>query len=215
MNGSEFVKNKDACKALGITRKTLIQWEDDGIIQVIRPRKNGARLYNIKKLKNNLLNTDIDKKQKKICYCRVSSTKQKDDLQRQIEFMQDRYPDYEIIKDIGSGINWSRSGLCKLLRLSKFGEIEEIVVAHKDRLCRFSFELLEFVFKLNGTKIVVLDNEKHNITTSSSEELAEDLLSIIHVFNCRQMGQRRYKKSSNKEQENKIISDKKTEKNTE
>jgi len=199
---SKYVKNKEACKILGVTRGTLLQWEEDGIISSIRPRKNGARLYNIKELENHLNIISNNSESKGYCYCRVSSPKQKDDLQRQVDYMQKLYPKYEIVKDIGSGINWSRSGLKKLLQKSNKGEISELIVAHRDRLCRFSFELLEYILKLNGTKILVLDAGEHKLQGSSSEELAEDLLSFIHVFNCRQMGKRRYK-VSNKIEENK------------
>ena len=202
-DGKRFVKTNIACKTLNISRATLLQWERDNIIEVIRPRKTGARLYNINMLAKNNIDVGNDKTNKNFCYCRVSSHKQQDDLQRQIEFMQNRFPDYEIIKDIGSGINWSRSGLKKLLKKSKKGNLEHLVVAHRDRLCRFSFELLEYIFKLNGTKIIVLDSQKQHSEHASSEELAEDLLSIVHVFNCREMGKRRYRKKEKKD--NKIV----------
>jgi predicted site-specific integrase-resolvase len=103
--------------------------------------------------------------------------------------MAELYPNYEIIKDIGSGINWKRSGFQRIITETLKGGVQEVVVSHRDRLCRFSFELVESIFKTCNTKLVVQNNEE---TKSDNEELAEDLLSIIHIFNCRQMGRRRY-----------------------
>jgi hypothetical protein len=69
------------------------------------------------------------------------------------------------------------------------GTIGELVVAHRDRLCRFGFELIEYIVEKSGGKITVLE---HDSNKSSEQELAEDLLSIVHVFSCRQMGKRTY-----------------------
>ena len=137
----------------------------------------------------------------KIIYCRVSSNKQKDDLKRQIEYLQNLYPSHDIISDIGSGINFKRKGIQTILEYALQQNIEEIVVAYKDRLARFGYELLEKTIELSGGKITVINNEKYK---SNSEELAEDLLSIIHIFNCRQMGKRRY---NNKKLQDKIVSE--------
>jgi predicted site-specific integrase-resolvase len=93
------------------------------------------------------------------------------------------------VSDVASGINWKRKGLKTLLEQSLSGNISEIVVAHRDRLCRFAFELLEFIFQLNDTRLIVLDQETNQ---SSDRELADDILSIVHVYSCRSMGKRRY-----------------------
>ena len=75
------------------------------------------------------------KKKKKIAYCRVSSKKQADDLERQKNFFTTKFPDYELVTDIGSGINWKRKGLKTILESAMSGDISELVVAHRDRLC--------------------------------------------------------------------------------
>ena len=134
-----------------------------------------------------------DVQKQKICYCRVSSTHQKNDLQRQKEYLKSKYPDYRIIQDIGSGINWKRSGLKTILELAMQKKLETVVVAHRDRLCRFAFELIQWILEKNEVKLVVLNES----ICSTEQELAEDLLSIIHVFSCKQMGKRRYKKEDN------------------
>ena len=89
------------------------------------------------------------------------------------------------------------------------GKLEEVVVAHKDRMCRFGFELIEFICSRNNTRIIILDQEKHK---STEQELAEDIMSIITVFACKQMGKRKYK-TNNKNEENKNVSKPGPEKN--
>jgi len=130
-----------------------------------------------------------DDKKKRYIYCRVSSNKQKDDLIRQREFLQRMYPQHDIIEDVGSGINFKRKGIQTILEQSMLGNIEEIVVAYKDRLARFGYELIESIVNQGGGKITIINDEKFK---SCEQELAEDLLAIIHIFNCRQMGKRRY-----------------------
>ena len=125
-------------------------------------------------------------------YARVSSRKQVDDLQRQCEFLRSHnseYNSFDLVTDIASGINFKRPGLKKILDSCLQGTVGRVVVAHKDRLCRFGFDLLDhLVRKAGGTIIVVQQDEGQ----SSEQELAEDLMAIVHVFSCRQMGRRKY-----------------------
>ena len=167
---------------LGVHPNTLRNWDRDGKVKTKRTSGN-QRLY----LYSSLPVSEKEER-KRFCYVRVSSHKQKDDLGRQKEFMQEEYPNHEIIKDVGSGINFKRKGLISLLEQVHRGVVEEIVVAHKDRLCRFGFELFEKFCEINGTTVVVLNNTK----LSPQEELVQDLCSIIHVFSCRIHGLRRY-----------------------
>jgi predicted site-specific integrase-resolvase len=119
-----------------------------------------------------------------ICYCRVSTSSQKEDLERQIEYFRCKYPDYEIIKDIGSGLNFKRKGFNTILDTAFKGDIGEVVVTHKDRLCRFGFELVLRIIESTNGKILVLDKEE----TSPEKELVNDILSIITVFSSRLYG---------------------------
>jgi predicted site-specific integrase-resolvase len=139
-----------------------------------------------------------------ICYCRVSSYKQKDDLERQVKFMQERYPDAEIVRDIGSGLNFKRKGLRAVLERAIRGDCITLCVAHKDRLCRFGFDLIEWIIGRSGGRIVVFDKT----VLSPESELTRDLLHILHVFSCRMHGLRNYRK-----QVNKALADSGTEKN--
>lgn len=153
-------------------------------------------------------NQQISKKQN-FLYTRVSTKKQLDDLSRQVKYVsRPEYSDYIIIQDIGSGINFKRKGLQTILDSCIQRTIGEIIVAHRDRLSRFAFDLIEIFVTKAGGKITVLDNEKNQ---SSENELAEDLLSIIHIFNCRQMGKRSYKSREIQNDKDKNLSNTNTE----
>jgi predicted site-specific integrase-resolvase len=188
-----FVTSRVATKALGVKEDALRTWSEEGLIPSIRTPGNHRR-YNISefiRIRGNVQAQEtLIKEKESICYCRVSSQGQKDDLERQVEYMQRRFPEHRIIRDIGSGINFKRRGLRTILELACKGHLEEVVVAYRDRLCRFAFELIEWIFSLHGVKLVVLNED---LESSESGELAEDLLSIIHVFNCRIQGRRKYK----------------------
>jgi predicted site-specific integrase-resolvase len=150
-------------------------------------------MYDLTNFTGDKPNTTI--KRLKICYCRVSSQGQKDDLQRQISFMRDHFPNHTIMSDIGSGINFKRKGLRTILEQSCKGLVEEVVVAYRDRLCRFAFELLQWIFQCHGVKLVVYNNGVEDESTGPDNgELAEDLLAIINVFNCRVNGKRKYQR---------------------
>jgi predicted site-specific integrase-resolvase len=113
--------------------------------------------------------------------------------------MQENYPGHKIITDIGSGINFKRKGLRSIIQMACKGLISEVVVAYRDRLCRFAFELVEWILQINGVKLLVLNS---TLDSTGTNELAEDVLAIINVFNCRINGKRKYKNSS-KEQKGK------------
>lgn len=190
---SSYVSPAIAKKRLGIFDTTLRGWANRGWIEVVRT-PGGQRLYNVEKFIHDNLQGDRDitrsVAQRRICYCRVSSSGQKDDLERQKTYMQGKFPDHEIICDVGSGLNFKRKGLQTLLDHCFKGMVAEVVVAHRDRLCRFGFDLLEWTFHKHGAKLVVLDQGN----MSPEDELASDLISIVHVFSCRINGKRKYAK---------------------
>lgn len=187
-----FCTSNQAAKLLNIHPNTLRSWEDKNIIQSFRSTDKGHRRYNIQEFlskRNKQEETPIIKKN--ICYCRVSSRNQKEELKNQVEYLKTRYPDYDIITDIASGLNYKRKGLQKILDYAKQGIIGQIVVTFKDRMCRFGFELIEYVVESSGGEILVLNQ----LESSPQEEMVKDLTSIIHIFSCRLYGLRRYKKT--------------------
>lgn len=126
-------------------------------------------------------------------YARVSSKKQTDDLERQVnnlkECLSNKYDNFDIITDIGSGINYNKPGLLKLIEKINRKEVDLIVVLYKDRLLRFGFELVEHFANLNNVKIEVLDK----LDKTQDEELVEDLVQIITLFSCKIQGKRKSK----------------------
>jgi predicted site-specific integrase-resolvase len=192
-NNDKYITSKEARLLLGVCNDTLRNWDAQSKIKTIRT-VSGQRRYS----KQDVLRfaggrTVNDKEKKKIVYCRVSTRKQLDDLERQRLFMQSQYPTHEVVTDIGSGLNWRRKGLCTLLEQSSKGLIGEVVVAHKDRLCRFGYELIEFFLKLHRCKLIVLDAGKEE---DRDKQLTNDILSIIHIYSCKQMGRRKYKRTN-------------------
>ncbi len=182
---------KECRKLLGVTTSTLRNWSKTDKVRFTET-PTGRKLYNKQDIYGiaNVSEVPIKQEKRKIAYCRVSSKKQSDDLDRQKEFFRLKHPEYDLVEDIGSGINWNRKGLQTILEQSMSGNVKEVMVAHRDRLCRFAFELLEFIFKKCNVKLIVLssDNGKEGIDT----ELSDDIMSIVHVYSCRQMGRRRY-----------------------
>ncbi len=189
----ELIPIRTFSKFTGLQPNTIRAWADSGKIKYIRT-PSGQRLFPKSQLQTLMEPISSSKEKENFLYCRVSSKKQMDDLERQKQLLQSLYPEYKLVTDCGSGINWKRKGLRTILESSMQRNVREIVVAHKDRLCRFGFELIKFIIETNGGKIIVLDETENQ---SSEQELAEDLLSIIHIYSCRQMGKRRYKKQEN------------------
>jgi predicted site-specific integrase-resolvase len=178
-----FVPLRKARERLGLHGDTLRRYADDGFIKSIRT-KGGKRLFEI----DEFISGKSDNETSTICYCRVSSPKQKDDLQRQITYMQERFPNAEIISDIGSGINYKRKGLNTILERAMQGNKLKVVVAYKDRLARFGAELIENIINKNGGEVLVLNR----VDMSPEQELSQDILQILHVFSCRINGMRKY-----------------------
>lgn len=178
-----YVPLRIAVKKLGLHPNTLRRYADEGKIQYIK-NEGGQRLYDVEAYIRGAARASL------VCYCRVSSSKQKDDLQRQIAYMQSIYPEAEVVSDIGSGLNFKRKGLRSILDRLLCGDKLKIVVACRDRLCRFGFELIQYMVEQNGGEILVLDQTVHCPQT----ELTTDLLSIIHVFSEGMHGLRKYSK---------------------
>lgn len=177
-------------KLVGKTPQTLRNWDKKGLLIPHHTGANGYRYYSHDQLKQ-VLNIKEDKKSKVIIgYCRVSSYKQKDDLQRQVEnmklYLDKQNKNYEIIEDIGSGINYTKKGLRTLLRKIVNNEVEKVVVLYKDRLLRFGFELVEYIANLYECEIEVIDSTEK----TEQQELVEDLVQIITVFSCKLQGKR-------------------------
>lgn len=180
----KYYSINEMSKILGVSAQTLRNWDKNGKLKPHHTSTNGYRYYSKEQL-NTLLNIKPNIERKVIGYCRVSSNKQKDDLERQIEnmrlYLTAKGKPFEIITDIGSGINYKKKGLKQLIKLIISNEVEKVVVLYKDRLLRFGFELVEYIANLYNCEIEIVDNTKK----SGQQELAEDLVQIITVFSCK------------------------------
>lgn len=125
-----------------------------------------------------------------ILYARVSTTSQKQDLASQSEYLGKNYPNCKCISDFGSGLNFKRKKFITLMEQVSKQEIKVIVVAHKDRLCRFGFDFVEWFCNLNHCDIVVLNNTYK----PPHQELMEDFMSIMHCFSSKLYFLRKYEK---------------------
>lgn len=187
----KYYSAKSVRLMLGVTAQTLRNWDREGKLKPAYVKSNGYRYYS----EEQILSYTQERKTKKnlniIGYARVSSKKQIDDLERQKEtlskYIDNKYGEHEIITDIGSGINYEKPGLKKLIEKINKKEVDLIVVLYKDRLLRYGFELVEYFAKLNNVKIDIVDG--HDKT--EEQELVEDLVQIITVFSCKIQGKRK------------------------
>ena len=177
-------------KKVGLSISTLRNWDSDGKLKPAYVTSGGHRYYSEEQV-NRLIGLKLDKQEKiTIGYARVSSHKQKDDLKRQVEclkmYMIAKGYSFEIIEDIGSGINYNKKGLNELINKITNREVDKIVILYKDILLGFGFEIIENLCNKYGTKIEIIDNTEK----SEEQELVEDLVQIITVFSCKLQGKR-------------------------
>ena len=189
----KYYSTKKVTEILGVTAQTLRNWDKEGKLKPSYVKSNGYRYYS----EESILSYTQERKTKKnlnvVGYARVSSKKQSDDLERQINnlnaYISSKYDSFDIITDIGSGINYNKPGLKKLIEKINKKEVDLIIVLYKDRLLRFGFELVEYFAQLNNVKIEILDK----IDKNQDEELVEDLVQIITLFSCKMQGKRKTK----------------------
>lgn len=177
-------------KLIGKTEQTLRNWDKNNRLKPAYIAPSGFRYYSEEQLHHFLGIRKQPLKKKVIGYCRVSSQKRKDDLERQIEhvktYMIAKGYQFEIISDIGSGMNYNKKGLSKLIDMICNNEVEKVVILYKDRLVRFGFELIEQICQRYGVEIEIIDNTER----TEEQELVEDLVKIITVFSCKLQGKR-------------------------
>ena len=188
----KYYSAKTAKKILGVTAQTIRNWDKQGKLKPAYVKSNGYRYYS----EDQIMSFTQERKRKEeniVGYARVSSKKQSDDLQRQVDnlskYIDNKYGKHKIITDIGSGINYNKPGLHRLIELINKKEVDVIVVLYKDRLLRYGFELIEYFAKLNNVKIEVVDKKDK----SEDQELVEDLVQIITVFSCKLQGRKKNK----------------------
>ncbi|MGL5195238.1 MAG: IS607 family transposase [Chroococcales cyanobacterium] len=181
---ARYVKPKEAAEILGVHERTLRRWDEDGSIETIRTPA-GQRRYNVESY---AAKSGSDKR-KVVIYARVSSRAQQPDLTRQVAALSNLYPEAEIVAEIGGGLNFKRKKMLALLGQVLSGDVRMVVVAHKDRLARFGFDLFRWLCEQNRCELVVLNET----SLSPEREMVEDILAILHCFSSRLYGLRKYK----------------------
>lgn len=187
---NRLISINEASKRLGVSISTLRRWDETGVLVAERTPK-GHRRYDVNKLHPNFYHNRPITNRKTIAYARVSSNDQKDDLDRQIQVLElycaSQGWQFEIINDLGSGMNYHKKGLKQLLDGILNDEIGRLVLTHKDRLLRFGAELIFALCERKNVEIVII-NQGENL--SFEEELTQDVLEIITVFSARLYGSR-------------------------
>jgi len=188
-----LLRPKEACQLLGISYSTLLRWIREGKIRVVTTEGGKYRIpySEVKKYLERREET------RAVIYARVSSADQREDLERQINYLMNYatakgYKVVEVLKDIASGLNTQRKGLLKLFKLVEGKNIDVVLITYKDRFTRFGFEYLEEFFSTIGVRIEVVLGEEPKEAT---QELVEDLISIITSFAGKIYGMRSHKKS--------------------
>jgi predicted site-specific integrase-resolvase len=207
---NNYVPSGKAKKMLGVSLSTLIRWDKEGKLVPDRTPK-GHRMYKISDIQSyNPLGLHKEPlKLKTIAYARVSSSDQKKDLERQAQVLEMYCSangwSYELVKDLGSGMNYNKKGLQELLSQIIDGKIGRLVLTHKDRLLRFGAELIFSICEAKNVEVVIIN--QGDALKSYEEELASDIIEIITVFSARLYGSRSHKNKKIIENMQKAVSD--------
>jgi len=203
---NKLISISQTAKILGVSKDTLRRWEEEGKITSVRTEGNHRR-YDISKIKPESIHKgDFTNNRKTVAYARVSSHDQKTDLERQKQvlelFCSKNGWSFEIVSDLGSGMNYHKKGLSKLLNDIINDKIGRLVLTHKDRLLRFGAELVFAICEVKGVEIVIINKGEE---TTFEEDLATDVLEIITVFSARLYGSRSKKNKKLLENVTKVV----------
>ena len=187
----KLVPIQEAAQALGVSTQTLRRWEREGKLLPDERTAGGRRRYDLARLQPEKFRPVDQAARRTVAYARVSSHDQKNDLERQKQVLElycaQQGGTFEIIADLGSGMNYQKKGLKKLLEAIIDGQIGRLVITHKDRLLRFGAELVFAICEAKKVEVVILNQGED---TTFEEDLAKDVLEIITVFSARLYGSR-------------------------
>lgn len=187
---NRFYSISKAAIELGVSVSTLRRWESEGKL-VPQRTKGNQRRYSAEQIMGLARKVTPKPDRITLAYARVSSSDQKKDLERQKNVLEMYCAaqgwNFELISDLGSGMNYRKKGLQSLLEKLLNGKIERLVITHKDRLLRFGAELIFSVCEMKGVEVVIINKGEE---ASFEEDLANDVLEIITVFSARLYGSR-------------------------
>ena len=188
----DYISIGEVSVILGVSISTLRRWDKYGHLEHSYRTFGNHRRYNVN-IVMKIINKKSSSARRVVGYSRVSSHDQKKDLvtqSKRIElYLSDKYDNYEIIEDLGSGLNYKKRGLNKLINLICNSEMSVLVLTHKDRLLRFGSEIIFKLCKRFGTDVVILDDKKETFT----ESLCNDVITLMTVFSARLYGSRSHK----------------------
>ena len=207
MRTEKLLSISEAAKLLGVVESTLRRWEEEGRLMPDERTKGNQRRYKLSSLRPEL-KRGIDYNRKTIAYARVSSHDQKNDLERQKQILEMYCASngwtFEIIADLGSGMNYHKKGLKALLNAVLDDKVGRLVVTHKDRLLRFGAELVFSICEAKEVEVVIINKGED---ATFEEDLAKDVLEIITVFSARLYGSRSRKNKKLIENMQKAVED--------
>ncbi|QKE50207.1 DNA polymerase family X [Faustovirus] len=192
----DFVSISEACKYYKVKPQTLRLWAKKGKIEFIK-EKNKPRRYKLGQRPaygEETVKEEVKKEKLKIIYGRVSSRKQSEDLERQVEFLKERYPNHQIKKEIGSGANSRRKEFRWILQQLFEGNIEEVIISYPDRWTRTGYEFFEWLFTYFGAKLVYVEDR---LKVSKEQKLTEELMGLLTSYTAKIHGRRKYRNKKN------------------
>lgn len=196
----------EVSELLGVTKTTLRRWEEVGKIESKRTQGNHRRYE--KKVIDRILQKEKKVEKITIGYARVSTNEQKEDLKRQVQMIENYCSSkgyvFEVISDLGSGLNYNKRGLIKLIELIEEDKLERLVISYKDRLLRFGSEIIFKLCEIHNVEVIII-NQTENTFES---ELVDDVLSIITVYSSKLYGKRSHKNKKIIEENKKLFSEK-------
>jgi len=186
---------REACKRLGISFITLKRWIYSGRIRAVRT-PTGRWMIPESEVEKIIGGKAETKEVRAIIYARVSSSDQRGDLERQVQYLTQYctargYRVVDVLSDVASGLDTGREGLLKLFNYVVNRQVDVVVITYKDRLARFGFEYLEYFFKQYGARIEVVYGEEPR---DAYQELVEDLIAIVTLFAGKFYGARSHRK---------------------
>jgi len=181
-------------RRLGVSVKTLQRWDREGRLTPSRTPTNrrvytDEHLYQVLPQRRGLGRTTV-------VYMRVSSQAQKPDMANQRTVLEQFCAARGIavtdwVSEIGGGLNFKRPRFLALVDQIVTNQVAMVVIAHKDRLMRFGFDLFAHLCRRHGCELVVMNTE----TLSPEQEMVQDLMTITHCFSARLYGLRNYRKA--------------------
>ncbi len=203
-----IVKANEAARYYNVSMSNLRKWAREGRVQAHRTA-GGQFQYVLPSIDGEGERVPTDGWTSNILYARVSSRKQQEDLERQALQLQQLYPDFTLVKDIGSGINYQRKGFQAILERLFQGSVTRVVVAYQDRFTRFGFDFFQWLFQKFGATLESVEQPN----TDNGQDLVADIMEVFTVFTARYYGRRKYNRISqeNSDAEDEILPDNKPE----